>query len=295
MNLSLSTSSFFVGPLEVKLYAICIMLAFIFCGLIALKLFEKRGFNKDLVLDCLIAIIPCAVVGARVWYVLFELDEFKTASGGIDFKSILKIWEGGLAIHGGVMLSVLGLFIVSKIRGIKLGKLTDICATCLPLGQAIGRWGNFFNQEVYGLPTTSKFAVKVFIESTGQYHHALFFYEMLLNLILFAFLYYFINRYKGKRDLYSTSFYLIGYGVIRSVLEPLRDKEFQMGYGVPSSLITALCLLAIGLVILGVSAYKDVKDNNLWWKGFFKKSTTPPSSEYGETSEEIENNENKGD
>lgn len=286
-------SGFFIGGFEIKFYAICIMTAFIACGLVGIYLFKKRGYNTDLVLDCLIAIIPCAIIGARLWYVLLELDEFKTASGGFDFIGALKIWEGGLAIHGGVFASVIGLLIVSKVKKVSLGKLTDIGAALLPLGQAIGRWGNFFNQEVYGKPTSvTWFPYSVYIERTGQYHHALFFYEMVLNLILFAVLFYFITHYKGRRNLYSTSGYLIGYGVIRAVLEPLRVEEFQMGYwSIPTSVLTAIGMIVVGVGILAFVIYKDVKDKNYWWKDFFKKDNLADRKE--EVSSKI--NENEGE
>ncbi len=272
-------SGFFIGELEIKFYALCIMTAFVTCGLVGIYLFKKRGYNTDLVLDCLIAIIPCAIIGARLWYVLLELDEFKTATGGFDFIGALKIWEGGLAIHGGVFASVIGLLIVSKIKKVSLGKLTDICAALLPLGQAIGRWGNFFNQEVYGKPTSvTWFPYSVYIERTGQYHHALFFYEMVLNLMLFGVLFYFITHYKGRRNLYSTSGYLIGYGVIRALLEPLRMSEFQMGYfSIPTSVLTALGMIVVGVAILAFVIYQDVKDKNYWWKDFFNNYEKPNS------------------
>lgn len=260
------------GKITIHYYAITMVFALVACAVVATWLFPKRGFKRDLVIDVMIAIIPCAIFGARLWYVLLDLHEFTNPDGTFNFLSTLKIWEGGLAIHGGIAGGALGLFIIAKIHKIELTKLLDIGATMLPLGQAIGRWGNFFNQEVYGTPTSiTTFPFAVYIDAKQGYFHALFFYEMVLNVILLAFLLLFFFKYNGKRSLYSASFYLIGYGVIRACLEPLRSKEFQMGnHGIPSSVLTSIASIIIGVVILIFIIRKDINDNNFWWKDFFK-------------------------
>ncbi len=274
LSLLLLKNSFYLGSLEIHYYGITMMSAFVACAILGYTLFKRKGIDGDIIFDAMLAIIPCAIVCARIWYVILDLDEFKTASGKFDFVATLKIWNGGLAIHGGVLGGALGLLIVSKVKKVSLGKLCDCGATALPLGQAIGRWGNFFNQEVYGKPTTVKwFPYSVYIEATGQYHLALFFYEMVLNLILFALLMVFFYNYKGRRNLYSTSFYLIGYGVIRACLEPLRMAEYQMGYfGIPASVITSIVCLIAGLVLFGIQLYRDISEKNYWWKDMFKKA-----------------------
>lgn len=273
------------GKFEIAFYGLCIAGAMIICCFVAVPIVKRKGFKADFLLDMMIAIVPCSIICARAWYVLFDLKQF------IDFdnfnfvetvKAVCNIKGGGMAIHGGVLGGALGLFIISKIKKVEFGKLADIGATLLPLGQAIGRWGNFFNQEVYGKVTTiTTFPISVYIQKLGEYHYALFFYEMVLNLILFGLLMAFVYGYNGKRNCYSTSFYLIGYGLIRAVLEPLRDVEFQMGnlnLPIPASTLTSIGFIIAGAILLGVLLYRDVKEKNYWWKYMFKKNV-PVSAE----------------
>lgn len=260
---------------EIYYYALCIAGGMIACAILAVPLFKRRGFPGDYILDVMIAVIPFSIVFARLWYVLLDLKEFDSFLEAIDIRN------GGMAIHGGILGGAIGILLVSKIRKRSVTKLLDIGACLLPLGQAIGRWGNFFNQEVYGKPTeiTTKF-ISVYIEKTGQYHYALCFYEMALDFILFALLFYFMWNYKGKRDLYPTGAYLLGYGIIRGALEPLRMEEFQMGnFGIPTSVITSILLIICGIAILAFNVVKDVKENNLWWKTFFKKQEAVKSAD----------------
>lgn len=279
LNALLMVNSFKIFNLEIRFYALTMIAALVGCAIIAYFLFPKRGFKADLVLDVMIAVIPCALICARLWYVLLDVKQFiyngkftLLAKVGEEYVGALAIWQGGLAIHGGVMGGALGLYIISKIKKVSVGDLFDIGATMLPFGQAVGRWGNFFNQEVYGLETSvTWFPYSVYIESTGKYHLALFFYEMVLNVLLFAFLFWFFFKSKGKNRLYATAFYLIGYGVIRSVLEPLRTAEFQMGnFGIPSSVLTSIFMLVLGAGVLVYVVYKDVKVGNFWWKNILK-------------------------
>ncbi len=271
------------GKIVIHYYAITMVLALVSCAIVGAFIFPKRGIKRDFIIDVMIAVIPCAIIGARLWYVLLDIKEFVIDGKFIFLKKIVvgnevrwtgafAIWEGGLAIHGGIAGGALGLYIISKIHKIKLSSLLDIGASLLPLGQAIGRWGNFFNQEVYGSPTSiTTFPFSVYIEAKQGYFLALFFYEMVLNLLLLAILLIFFFKYKGKTPFYSTAFYLIGYGVIRACLEPLRSKEFQMGnFGIPSSVLTSIASIIIGVVILVWIVKKDIDNDNRWWKTFFK-------------------------
>lgn len=269
------------GKFEIAFYGLCIAGAMVICCLVAIPVVKRKGLNPDLLLDIMIAVVPCSIICARAWYVILDLDQF------IDFDnfnfwktvwSICNIKSGGIAIQGGVLGGALGLAIVSKIKKIEFGKLADIGATLLPLGQAIGRWGNFFNQEVYGKVTDiTTFPISVYIQKLGEYHYALFFYEMVLNLILFGLLMAFVYGYNGKRNCYSMSFYLMGYGLIRSVLEPLRDLEFQMGnlnLPIPASTLTSIGFIIAGAIVFGITLYRDIKDKNYWWKYMFKKNVS---------------------
>lgn len=290
MNCFLAEASVYVGenyfqlgPVRIYFYALCIVSGFAACALLAVPLFKKRGFKPDILLDIFIAIVPCSILCARTWYVLFDLDEYfvngkmlMTTLGNIEVPAFLAIWNGGMAIHGGVCGGALGLFIVSKIKKIPFARLGDFGAAMLPLGQAVGRLGNFFNQEVYGAVVPADkawFPYATFISADGQWHVALCFHEMFFNLLAFAAIYFFLFNYKGKRNGYAIGLYFIYYGVIRAVMEPMREQTYNMGkgfLGMPTMFWLSLVIVAAGIAVLTVLIIKDVKDGNLWWKDFFK-------------------------
>ena len=289
MDQLLLNNYFSIGEFKVYYYAICIVSGFIACACFAIPLFKKRGLNPDLMLDIFIAIIPCAIVCARLWYVLFDLDEFIT-DGAFDFLKAINIRTGGMAIHGGVCGGALGLFIISKIKKIKFGRLGDLGAAMLPLGQAVGRLGNFFNQEVYGyvVPESKAwFPYATFIEADGQWHVALCFHEMFFNLLLFVALYLFLMNYKGKRNGYAISLYFIFYGIIRACMEPMREQTFNMGVkilGMPTMFWFSMLIMISGVALFTVLLVQDIKEKNYWWKGFFtKKPAEEPATEPTET------------
>ncbi|MBQ7642567.1 MAG: prolipoprotein diacylglyceryl transferase, partial [Clostridia bacterium] len=179
-----------------------------------------------------------------------------------------NIRDGGLAIYGGVAGGALGIFIVCRIKKISVFKVFDFGATMLPLGQAIGRWGNFFNQEVYGQeitnPSLQFFPLAVEIEKNGTvgWYQALFFYESILNLALFVFLYLFIMKRKGQTNGYSVGYYFIGYGLIRGILENFRQSEYNLplfGLDIKGMVIVSVLLVIAGAAIIAICLFKDKK------------------------------------
>ena len=262
---------FKIGSLEIAYYAIAIMLGMIVCVLLAIPLIKKIGQKPDFLMDLLIGIIPCAIIGARLWYVLFDINSFHS------FKEVIDIRSGGLAIYGGVAGGALGIFIVCMVhrkKKIKITSVLDVGAVMLPLGQAIGRWGNFFNQEVYGAvdPNRTGLPVSTFIQSTGNYHYALFLWEASMNVILFALLYFFFFKYKGKRNGYAMGLYFIGYGLIRFIMEPMRDSEFNLPlFGIPSlgMVWVSVAVILLGLSVIAVVFVKDFKDCDKSFKKYF--------------------------
>lgn len=279
MNQLLLNNSFtifvFGKALEIRYYALCLVAGFLAGAAVATLMFKRRGIKPDLILDVLIAVIPCSVICARIWYVVFDLDEF-IVDGHYSLRAMIDITSGGISILGGILGGALGLFIVAKIHKISFGKIGDIGALILPLGQAVGRWGNFFNQEVYGHATDiTWFPYSVYIERTGQYHLALFFHEMVLNLIVFGLLFVFLFYYKGRRNGYVIGAYLFFYGLIRAVMEPLRAEEFNMGttfLGLPGMTWLCILMMLFGLGLVIWLLVNDIREKNYWWKGFFKKA-----------------------
>lgn len=289
----LLNNSFYIFGVEIKYYALCLMAGILGGAVVAYFMFKRRGIKPDYILDVLIAVIPCSIICARIWYVVFDLDEF-IVNGKPDFLSMINIRQGGISILGAILGGALGLFIVSKIhKEVPFLKFADIGALVLPLGQAVGRWGNFFNQEVYGKPTDiTWFPYSVYIERTGQYHVALFFHEMVLNLIVFGLLFTFLFFYKGKRNGYALGAYLFFYGLIRAVMEPQRAEEFNMGtviLGLPGMTWISILMMLFGLGFVIFLLVSDIKDKNYWWKGFFKKQQAEAVAE----AETKANNDNK--
>lgn len=286
MNAFLMNDSFKIFGIEIYYYALCVVGGMLISALVAIPLVKRRGLSAEILIDVLIALIPLAIIGARVWYVVCDLDEFfrdgeilyTTTDYGWKIPRFLDLRGGGLAIHGGIVGGAIAIFIVALIKKVPAGKIFDFAAPVLPLGQAIGRWGNFFNQEVYGKvvldPNLQFFPYAVYIEESGDWHLALFFYEMVLNLIVFALLYTFMMKYKGKRNWYAFGLYLIFYGIIRAIMEPLRDTEFNMGNafgGLPMMSWVSMLIALGGLALFSTMLILDIRDKNYWWKDLFKK------------------------
>ncbi len=238
------------------------------CIVIAYVMATKRGYYKDLVFDICIISIPLAIVGARLYYVIFDI----IGSGASwTFKQILGIGSGGLsglAIYGGLIGAVIGGAIVHLWKRNKppqnkatFLQMADLAFTVIILGQAIGRWGNFANQEAFGRlvenPSLQWFPYAVFIESAGAWYQATFFYESFLNLLGFALLMWIYNGKRKSFDGFSFSIYCIWYGVVRFFIEGLRSDSLYLIPGVlrVSQLVSAL-IVVLGIVIILAHMYR---------------------------------------
>lgn len=233
----------------------------ILCCLIAAPMFKRKGENPDLILDLMIAIVPSCIVGARLWYVIFDIKTFINAEN--PFLAIIDIRNGGLAIYGGLAAGALAIFVVCKIKKISVLKVFDLAAVVVPFGQMAGRWGNFFNQEVYGQKITDPawqffpFGVQIGTPANYEWHQALFFYEGTLNFLLFLVLYITFWKARTKTYGYATGGYFIGYGIIRGVLEPLRSSEYNLPLFGKDTAIPAMTLFSIILVLGGILLIVD--------------------------------------
>ncbi len=238
------------------------------CIVIAYVMATKRGYYKDLVFDICIISIPLAIVGARLYYVIFDI----IGNGASwTFKQILGIGSGGLsglAIYGGLIGAVIGGAIVHLWKRNKppqnkatFLQMADLAFTVIILGQAIGRWGNFANQEAFGRlvenPSLQWFPYAVFIESAGAWYQATFFYESFLNLLGFALLMWIYNGKRKSFDGFSFSIYCIWYGVVRFFIEGLRSDSLYLIPGVlrVSQLMSAL-IVVLGIVIILAHMYR---------------------------------------
>ncbi len=238
-------NGFTIFGLNVKFYGITMATAMLVGIILACKNAKLRGLKSDDIFALALYVLPLAVIGARLMFVL-------GADHPYTFVEILKIWEGGMSIYGGILGGAVGVAIFCLVHKKNFLDVGDVACISLILGQAIGRWGNFFNQEVYGHlvtdPAWQWFPFAVLLDN-GEWHYALFFYEFLINLAIFAVLMVLIRKIKTKG--YITGIYLISYGSIRFLLEPLRESAYNlMIFGLKLSSITSVISILAGIAIL---------------------------------------------
>ncbi|MCD6358472.1 MAG: prolipoprotein diacylglyceryl transferase [Dehalococcoidia bacterium] len=240
--------AFKIGSFAVHWYSIMIIVAVLVGIWVAMKEAERRGEDPDDVLNFMVIALPLAVVGARLYHVVSSWDFYSQNPG-----SIFAIWKtgGGLGIYGAMAGGALGLFIFSRWRKVNMLRWLDIIAPSLMLGQAIGRWGNYFNQELYGMPTDLPWGIyidpahRIYGFEQFTHFHPLFLYESILNFIGF-FMLFFVSRKYGERlpKGYILLIYTIYYSVVRGSLEGMRIKsEVWTVGGVPSA--RWICAIAI--------------------------------------------------
>ncbi|WP_096156642.1 prolipoprotein diacylglyceryl transferase [Bacillus sp. FJAT-45066] len=219
---------------------------------IATKEAERHGLQKDLMVDLVLFAIPIAILSARLYYVIFKWDHYSQNLG-----DIFKIWEGGLAIHGGLIGAVITAIIFTKVRNVSFWKIADIAAPSIILGQAIGRWGNFMNQEAHGGPVTREFLESLHLPQfivnqmyiEGTYYHPTFLYESIWNLIGFAALLLLRKVNLRRGELFLT--YVIWYSVGRYFIEGLRTDSLMLTetLRVAQSISIALIIGAVALIV----------------------------------------------
>lgn len=212
---------------------------------LAIRESKLQGVEPEFFLDFVIFGIPVAIIGARLYYVIFRWEIYKH-----NFKDIIAVWEGGLAIHGALIGGILVLGILIKKRGVSFWQAVDILAPSVALGQAIGRWGNFINQEAYGGIVSQDYIshFPVFIQKqmfiNGYYHHPAFFYEFLWDLLIFIFLIWLRRRdFIKKGDIFLS--YIIAYSAGRYFIEAIRTDSLMLGS------IQVARLLSLFLIVTG--------------------------------------------
>lgn len=253
---------------DVSWYGVIIGVGFLVALVMACQLCECRGLEKDFPYDLILWVFPLSLIGARTYYVLCSLDEFSS------FGDMIAIWNGGMAIYGGIIGGLIGLIICCLIKKKSIISAMDVASPCLIVAQAIGRWGNFVNQEVYGFEVTNKawqwFPACVHITKNGidGWYLATFFYESVLNLIGGILLIILIRKVKMKGIVASS--YLIYYGIVRFFLEGLRVNNYILfipGTSFPVSKAVSLAIIVIGVAwlsyILIKNGRKNEKNNNL--------------------------------
>lgn len=244
INLLNLVNSFKIFGIEIKFYGITMALAMLVGVILACKNAKLRGLNSDNIFLVALYILPISIIGARLFFVLGSDMSYS-------FLEILQIWNGGMSIYGGIIGGAIGVLLYCLIHKKNFFDVADVACVSLIIGQAIGRWGNFFNQEVYGHVVTNPnwqwFPFAVLLDN-GEWHYALFFYEFLINILIFIALMFIIKKVKNKGIV--TSVYLISYGLVRFILEPLREAEYNlMLFGVKLSSITSLIAFIVGVAL----------------------------------------------
>ncbi len=206
---------------------------------------ERLGLPKDTAVDFALWALPAAIIGARLYYVAFRWQVYAS-----DLLSVLYLWEGGLAIYGGVIGGAAVALVFSRVKKVPFAALADMAAPSLILGQAIGRWGNFVNQEAYGAvienPALQFFPLAVFAD--GEWHMATFFYESLWDFVGFWLLWLNRKRVRVRGDLFLG--YLVWYGLGRAVIEGLRTDSLMWGGVRVSQALSVLLCLGAGAALL---------------------------------------------
>ncbi len=206
---------------------------------------ERLGLPKDTAVDFALWVIPAAIIGARLYYVAFQWEAYRD-----DLSRVFRVWEGGMAIYGGVIGGAVAALLYAKIKKRPFGALADMTAPALILGQAIGRWGNFVNREAYGRAITTP-ALQFFpiaVNIAGEWHMATFFYESAWNFLGFWVLW--LNRKKTTAPGNLFLLYLCWYGLGRAVIEGLRTDSLMLGSLRVSQMLSLALLIAAGAALL---------------------------------------------
>lgn len=239
----------YIGGFAVRYYGLLIALG-VLLGVLLAKSREKRlGLRADTTLDLALVCVPAALIGARIYYVAFSWDLYKN-----DLLRIFSVRDGGMAIYGSVLAGIVAGWIFSRVRRQPFWVLADLAAPSLALGQAIGRWGNFVNQEAYGSlvadPALQWFPLSVYIERIGQWHLATFFYESIWCFLIVLFLLLGERRGKFARRGDMFLWYLMLYGLGRAFIEGLRtDSLMFLGFRASQVLAAALFFASLAALV----------------------------------------------
>ena len=262
---------FFIGNFSIAFYGIAIVLGMLL-GIWAVRLRAKEtGQSPDDYLDISLITLAAAIVGARLYYVIFSWREYAD-----DLLSIFNLRGGGLAIYGGLIGGALAILILSRVKKIPFPRVLDTCVIGVPIGQILGRWGNFFNREAFGGYTDNLFAMQLPVSAVRQNEitqemwdnvvvqngirfiqvHPTFLYEGMWNCLVLLLLFLMRNRTRFEGELFLL--YLAGYGTGRFFIEMLRTDQLLIpGTGIPVSMVVSASAVIISLILIAVLGRTD--------------------------------------
>ncbi|MCA9766255.1 MAG: prolipoprotein diacylglyceryl transferase [Carnobacterium sp.] len=261
--------AFSLGPLEVHWYGVIIALAIFVAIFLSMREGKQRGIEGDHIVDMTLWALPIAFIGARLYYVVFELEYYLQNPG-----EIIAIWNGGIAIYGGLIAGGLTVYIYTKKKEIPLALLLDVLAPSVLLAQSIGRWGNFMNQEAHGGPVSRQFLENLYLPNViieqmninGTYYQPTFLYESLWSLLGFCVLIILRNRKKLLRQGEVALSYVLWYSTGRFFIEGMRTDSLWIGDLIRVSQALSL-VLVIGVIIIWYLRRQDYPPNPYYLEG----------------------------
>ena len=243
-----------LGPIKIHFYALCILLGIVVAIFIANRRLVSRGAASGVALDIALWTVPFGILGARIFHVLTHPNDY--FGSGIDWLSVFRVWEGGIAIYGGLIGGAFGAWLGSKRAGIKFFAFADAVAPGILVAQAFGRWGNYFNQELFGLPTDAPWGLEIAFPNPawptglppGTLFQPTFLYESLWDILGAALLLFLDKRFKlhwGK----LFGLYLVFYSTGRIWTENLRIDPSEVFFGLRTNVWSALLGILTGITI----------------------------------------------
>ena len=249
-----------LGIIEVHWYSILIFIAILLGSNLAIKEAKRHGYEEDFIVNLLFLGVIVGIIGARVYYVIFNFDYYKD-----NLIEMFKVWNGGLAIHGGIIFGLITVAIICYKKKVNLLKILDYLVVGLIIAQAIGRWANFFNGEAHGAITSLSYLESMHLPQfiidgmyiAGNYYVPTFLYESIWCLIGFVIM-LIIRRKKFMKVGYLTSFYLVWYGIERFFVEGMRTDSL-MFFSLRVAQIVSILMVVIGIIIFIYSLKKTKK------------------------------------
>lgn len=273
-------AQFQLGPLTIHTYALCIISGIIAATIITQRRLSRRGAENGVVIDIILWAIPLGIVGARFYHVLTHGEDYFYP--GANLWDVFAIWDGGNALYGSLIGGAVGAYIGCRRTGIRLWSFADALAPAMLVAQAIGRLGNYFNHELFGLPTTLPWGLEILPTDTmfpenlpaGTLFHPLFLYEIVWNLVGVAII-LLLERRIDLRWGRAFGVYLIWYGLGRSWLEAIRiDPSSDAPLGIPANVWASFVAIGLGVLLIVVQSRRHPElETSVYQTGREPKST----------------------
>ena len=242
-------------------YGILIALGVVLATLFCMRQCRKYGLNDDNLLDLVLFGVPAGIICARIYYVVFYLEQFRNSDGSFSWKDAVAVWDGGIAIYGGIIGALIVIFIYGRVKKIPFFAMTDVVVMGLLIGQAVGRWGNFMNREAFGSETDIFCRMELTLRSGETVAvHPTFFYESLWNVVGLLIILFFVQKFR-EFDGEVTWFYFLWYGFGRFWIEGLRTDSLYLFnwelFGQPIRVSQALS--AVMVIVSAVMLFYHIK------------------------------------